>query len=403
MAEVVCPHYRTALLNGSKMNCLIINSYAGSLLVAAKQEGLRVIASMEDAGYGIGSQKLNFPNEVYVDKEPWPESLGDLTDAIAIMHPPCSCFSLQGSNANPVTRGTDSEAFKCTRKAVSYVMERSIKGFAIESVPATLEGARSYHNEMASKHGYNIYRVLLNAVTFGVPQWRTRFWAIFIRKDAASEKMWFHHRPVYRTVGEVLESVKPTDVIPGVERDYQKWRERLSTHNIPLDRVLNQENAYGSVPYLSARYLGWDLGGSKSAVEYKFVEQYHFSKFSSAWSIQLNPGGFTPTLMATSGWWLDGRPLTRSEYCAIAGFPTDYRFDKPREIQAYLSRGVAPPVARWIIQQLMAHLNQTFKPVDVHAVTDKYVQASPGETVDFRVSKKELKQKQLFDLHRKLA
>lgn len=388
---------------GSKLRTLIINSYAGSLLIAAKQEGATVIASLEDKGYGIGCQRLNFPKERYVDEAPWDENLLDgskLEQGICLAHPPCSCFSIQGANANPETRGLKSPAFACTKRAISYALELNVKGLAVESVVPTLEGARSYHDKVAEEYGYRLYRILLNAITFGVPQWRPRFWCLFIRKDAAPEKIWLHHRPKFRTVGETLEGIKPGDTIPGVERDFQKWTERLKEHGISLKRVLAQD-ACGSIPWLAARHLGWTEGEtSKSKVEYRFVEKYGFSKFSSAWSIKLNPGGFTPTLMATSNWWVDDRPLTRPEYCALAGFPTSYKFDKPRETQAYLSRGVAPPVARWIYRQLVMNLEGTFKPSQVQQVTDQAVHLGPGEVADFRVSRKELKQKKLFDLHR---
>jgi site-specific DNA-cytosine methylase len=382
------------------MRVLIINSYAGSLLIAAKQEGCQVIASLEDKGYGIASQKLNYPRERYVDQHPWPDLFRETCEeAICLAHPPCSCFSIQGANANPETRGVNSPAFASSKKAIEYALESQVKALAVESVCATMEGAREYHDQAAKRHGYRVHRILLNAITFGVPQWRPRFWCLFVRGDFP-EKLFLHHRPTYRTVGETLARVKPADTIPGVERDFQKWRERLAAHQIPLAKVLEQESAYGSVPYLAARYLGWELGGSKSAVEYKFVEKYGFSKFSSAWSIQLNPGGFTPTLMATSNWWVDGRPLTRPEYCAIAGFPTDYKFDKPRETQAYLSRGVAPPVARWILRQLINHVKGAVNIGQVQQVTDQALFAEPGSVSDFRVSRKELKQKKLFDLHR---
>lgn len=382
------------------MRALVINSYAGSLLIAVKQEGLKVIASLEDSAYGIASQKLNYPHERYVDAHPWPDLFREtLEESIAIAHPPCSCFSIQGANADPATRGVDSEAFACTKKATEYALGLGVKALAVESVPATLEGARAYHDQVAAQFGYRPYRILLNAITFGVPQWRPRFWLLYVRQDFP-EKLFLHHRPVYRTVGETLEGVVPGDTIPGVERDYQKWKERLAVHHIDLERVLDQENPYGSVPYLVARYLGWEIGGSKSAVEYKFVEQYGFSKFSSVWSIQLNSGGFTPTLMATSNWWLNGRPLTRPEYCAIGGFPTTYKFDKPRETQAYLSRGVAPPVARWVIRQIVNHVEGRVDLDAVQQVTDQALLAEPGSTSDFRVSRKELKQRKLFELHR---
>jgi site-specific DNA-cytosine methylase len=381
------------------MKILLINSYAGSLLIASKQEGHEIIASLEDKGYGLECQRLNYPDVDYVSKPPWPDL--NLEEAICLGHPPCSCFSNQ--NCSKERRGLDSEAFKSSRMAIEYALERRVKGLAIESVTATLEGARSYHDEVAEDYGYHLYRVLQNAISFGLPQWRPRFWAIFVRKNLGlPDKMWFHHKPVFRTVGECLEGVEPGETIRGAETYYQKNIRKFAEKGLDLKEILGQEDVYSNVAFLAARYLGMtDPGMSRTTAELKFRAQYGVpTGFHVSWLCTINPGGFTGVIMSDSHWCLGDRLLTRPEYCAIAGFPPDYKFDKLNEARAYLSRGVAPPVARWVLRQVVTHLEQTFDPSKVTAITDRYVEAAPGEVVDFRVSKSELKQMKLFDLDR---
>lgn len=384
---------------GKNLKILLINSYAGSLLVAAKAVGATVLASLEDTGYGIGCQRLNYPGETYVDKLPWPEPGPSLRDVIALAHPPCACFSVQGANADPATRGVDSPKFKCTRQAVEYALAHGVAALAVESVLGTLEGARAYHDQVAARYGYHLYRIIQNAITFGVPQWRVRFWAIFVRRGVGKDaRLWLRHRPCFRTVGEVLDGVRPGAELVCVRQEFDKWHTRLAAVNVNLTRALAADT-YGSAPYLAARALGWERKGSKSELEYKFVKTFGFSKFSSAWPIKLDPGGFAPVLMATSHWWTEGRPLTQPEYCALAGFPPDWKFDRPREVQAYLSRGVAPPVARWILEQVCAHLAGDYKQGATQLATDQVHALAPGETADLRVAKRELKQRRLFNLH----
>ncbi len=384
------------------MKTLLINSYAGSLLIAAKQEGMEILGSFEDKGYGLGCQRLNYPEVAYTAAPPWPDL--DLSDAISLQHPPCSCFSVQGGGAlDKSKRGIHSEAFASSRRAIEYALNGRVKGLAVESVTATLEGARSYHDEVAEDYGYHLYRVLQNAISFGLPQWRPRFWAIFVRKNLGlPEKMWFHHQPVFRTVGECLEGVTPGESIRGAQTYYDKNLKRFAEKGLDLRKILGQDGLYSNVAYLAARYLNLvDAGMSRTAAELKFRALYGIpTGFHVSWLCTLNPGGFTGTVMSDSHWCLGDRLLTKPEYCAIAGFPPDYKFDKPNEARAYLSRGVAPPVARWILQQVVTHLEQKFDPSLVTAITDKYLEASPGETVDFRVSKAELKQMKLFDLDR---
>jgi hypothetical protein len=91
---------------------LIINSYAGSLTLAA--QGREVLGSYEDEGYGLEVQRANFPGLTYKSRRSeWPAQ--DLSGVVVLAHPPCAAFSGQNTSAN--ARGTDAKKFQCTVKA----------------------------------------------------------------------------------------------------------------------------------------------------------------------------------------------------------------------------------------------------------------------------------------------
>ena len=368
---------------------IAINTYAGSLLVAAKRHGSDIVMSLEDHGYGVGCQRMNFPRLNIFSEPPWPTP--NLSETIAIAHPPCACFSAQACGQKPKeARGVNSDYFLSTKMAIEHALSLNVPALAVESVVATLEGARPYHDEVAERFGYNLYRIIQNAITFGLPQWRPRFWAIFMKRP--NERFIVHHRPVYRSVGEVLQDVVPGAGVPTVQQYFNRYKQNLAEKGLDIHRVLQEGNGY--FPELIARFNGeWDW---TMDLGYSIAEQYGITSFSSAWPIQLDPGGMTHTLMRTSHWWYQGRPLTAPEYNALAGFPRGYAFDKPQEQLDYLSRGVAPPVAEWILDEVERNLDGAIP--DQEAVTDQVALLKPGETADLRISKLGLRQMKLFNL-----
>jgi hypothetical protein len=184
-----------------------------------------------------------------------------------------------------------------------------------------------------------------------------------------------------------------------VSHGFDLYTRKLSEHGIKLTDVL--ETGVGSVPYLVAKYMKFadEANMTKNQAEYEAAHRYNFTTFSSAWPLQLDPGGFSPTLMATSHWYYNGRPLTIPEYNVIAGFPADYKFDRPREITAYLSRGIAPPVGEWILGEIERNLDGEL-PIQ-QAYTDMVAILKPDDVADFRVRRGDLKQRKLFNLHRR--
>ncbi len=364
---------------------LVINSYAGSLTLAATQAGFDITASMEDSGYALGTQKLNFPNLTYVDRLPWPDLHNNALDStICIAHPPCSAFASQGSNNTKTfaaaRRGVASDHFACTRRVIDYAADHGAAAIIIESVVGAYLGARSFYATRAFESGYDVYHILQNAATFGVPQWRPRYWVVMIKHGLLPDStLILHHKPRFVTIGEALGPGIEGPPHPGIAKDWVRQRQRLYDGGLSFMQVDNMlEECTGRLDrVLSERF----------EVDPDLVrEQFQITSFNSKVFNLLDPNGFAPTVVGAGDYLYLGHPITVPELNVLAGFPPDYKFDKPMMQGWYLSKGVAPPVAGWLLGEVRFNLNREVQPLAVG--TRGYILKS-GETADLRLKKAE--------------
>ena len=230
------------------MRAVTINTYAGSLLLGAKWADVPVDASLEDSDFGVDIQRMNFPDlKIYRDIRSWPKM--DLREHVVIAHPPCSAFSKQ--NNSPRARGTDSSAFRCTVNVMMYGMIQKAKVIAIESVPGALEGAWEVHDEYAGKYGYAVYRIMMNYASFGLPQWRPRFWALFVRKDQDPGEWPMEFKPKYVELNKLIGDEhlqdswrKDAQVIKSMPAQIRKWLSAGATQEI-VDETLSGKRGHG--------------------------------------------------------------------------------------------------------------------------------------------------------------
>jgi site-specific DNA-cytosine methylase len=372
-----------------------INTYAGSLLLGARGAGAEIIASLEDEkGYGTDIQRLNFgkmfpiralsPRRWHWD---FPE---ELKGVVVVAHPPCSAFSNQ--NNSPEKKGLGSDAFKCTTDVLDFAMGKRADVVLIESVPPAAAGAKEIHDSYALKHGYRLYRLMQNAITFGVPQDRTRFWAIFVRDDIAmrdfpDDRFRVSVDPVVNLDdGMIPRAVKVKDVVAGttdeeylvdppadIFKDLGKQIRKWLADGLTMEYV--EDLTYGRHGY---GMLNTKIDGSKNAAKYQLF------KFGTRNVRLLDPEGFCTTLLSDSFWMVRdekremGRLVTESEYKAFMGFPRDYEFPakyKAGKFREYLSKGVCPPVAAWLLKQVDLNLYSRSGMTVTHDI-------SPGSTLD---------------------
>lgn len=374
------------------MRCLVINTYGGSLLLGARALNLEIIGSYEDTGFGLPIQQANFPELNFrAQRHEWPAQ--DLSEVFVIAHPPCSAFSVQ--NTNPQARGVDSAAFACTKSVLNYAMQNKAVGIAIESVVGALAGAWHIHQKFADEYGYNLYRILENGSMFGA-QWRDRFWSVFLKKGAAPDVMPWTLAPRWQTVRDVVGHDDQGPSVMGLDEELVKLKARFieqagctpdDMHYIFNVNPVEVESIDGKL---------WERRFPKE-VRWDVCKRY-VTKFASSAMVQLAPNGLCPVLLGSSWWYLDGRNLSERAYKLLMGFPGDYIFpegDRRKDnyrldMRTYLSKGVMPPIASWVLENALSHLRALPFSQGQHVGYDGAykLEIAPSFIADFRIRKK---------------
>lgn len=322
------------------MNVVTINTYGGSLLLGAKMIKANIIATMEDTGYGSKLQALNFPAVPRYERlADWPERFAIPWSTInVIAHPPCKSFSLMSASCKN-NRGTESEGFQCHRNVINYSLGHHCRSLAIESVPGAYEGGHEAYEELARQYRYRVTYITLNAVSFGIPQWRPRVWILFHHTKQFRVEL----KPRYTLLRDVLNPGKnPVPLFSCTKTLYEKTR-----------TVLKGTHPRGHIFSLLRQHFGLS---SDEELRAKFPDDT--KGYLSGYVRFLDPDGFATTLLGDTSWAVDDRLLTIEEYCGIMGFPRDYKWNlsespnNANNARAYLSRGVCPPIAAWILKTL---------------------------------------------------
>lgn len=358
------------------MKVLTINTYAGSLILGAQAIGAEVVGSFEDSGYAVDVQKLNFGGQFeIVEKLPWPARR--LQGTVVVAHPPCSAFSQQNNSAE--RKGVGTSAFECHRRVLSYATAGKADAIIIESVMGALEGARAEYDAYARESGYTTFRFLLNSSTMGLPQFRPRFWIVFVRDPRT--QFFVRHAPSYATVRQVTDRTPEiewtTDVDEAAARYFRRVLEHWEACGVPADlrdELLSGRRGHG--------VLTRKIEGET------FKDTWSICKEMTTKALRiLDLDGLAPVVLSDSNWMIPGRLLTRNEYKEIMGFPRDYRFPEKAmrgRYKEYLSKGVCPPVASWILEQVRMNLYgaASFNDVAIERYATHSVEA--GGTLDLR-------------------
>lgn len=368
-------------MRSSGLDVLAINTYGGSLLVAASRYGLPIRGSYEDVGYGTPVQRENYPHLNTVEKRAdWPNDL--LKETIVLAHPPCSAFSNMNNSAK--TKGVDSGAFSCTKGVLDYAMHSLAPAIAVESVVGAYEGARSIHDSFARHYGYHVYRLLENSATYGVPQWRNRFWCLFVKKGLLrNDVLQVAHTQQFSAIKDILLKDGYGTQVGQLEMQWGKLREKLLESQSRGDAadILRGGFGYGCVPDIANR----EWHGKKLKSRKSMAMKYHWDGggFACFWLKLLDPKGYAPTLLGSSWWGCQGRSLYEEEYKRCMGFPDQYKFPGKhlKKFREYLSKGVCPPVAEHVLSTL--HDNLTGSEPEGYLKFE----LKPGETCDLRIKK----------------
>lgn len=374
------------------MKTLVINTYGGSLLLGARALGLDIIGSYEDTGFGTPIQQANFPDLDFRPlRKDWPAQ--DLSETFVIAHPPCSAFSVQSNN--PLKKGVDSAAFACTKSVIEYAVNNNALGLAIESVVGALAGAWHVHQYYADTYGYNLYRILENGTMWGA-QWRDRYWSVYIKKGAAPDVMPWTLTPRFQTVQQVVTGYEDGPAPAGVAEAYEKLRRRF-VDEAGCD-LSDLEFIFGDQKEEMCS-VDDRLWRRKFPTENRWeVCKKYVTKYASGAMVILDPDKFCPVLLGGSWWFLNGRNLSENGYKRLMGFPVDYIFPEGErradnyraDFRTYLSKGVMPPIAEWVLEQATLHLGWTGQArSSLDEKIEPYrIECRPSQIADFRIRKK---------------
>lgn len=384
---------RTAPRRGDRPPVLVINTYAGSLLVAASRLKLDIVGSYEDVGFGLAVQMRNFPELEGLfagSLATWPSS-PNLKDTVVVAHPPCAAFSNQNNSTSSKTRGATSDHFACTLRVMRYAFDGKAPALLVESVPGAADGGAGPRDALAEEYGYRVYHVFQNAATFGLTQWRPRYWAVFLRKDQPKELV-LGHAPSVVTCGAFFAEVPPGSPDPQLEKYEGYQRRLLKERGLKPREIETLLTSPGRLPHKILRHLGT---GSLQEIARRYCVDATCtdkanagglgwrkgSPFMSHTVYELPPEGLSPSILWDSWWTVGGVSVTPAQMKVAGGFPRGYLMDA--KYRMWISKGVAPPVAEWILDGVLRHLERRAPAPGTQRG------AGPGGTIDFRVTKGE--------------
>ena len=319
------------------MNVVTINTYGGSLLLGIKNAGedFRCSLSLEDSGFGVELQRQNFPDlEVLESLFDWPMDI-DLSDSLVIAHPPCSGFSRANNSRSDLASGTTSMAFKQTVNVIKYATGRNAAAVIVESVCQACKGGKEVHDKFLEK--YDLFRVFQNSAFLGTPQWRPRFWAVYLRKDLGGKL------GLRDFDGKIVRANEVIDFkgagVPGQMKKFNEFREKVADKfpDMDFDKMARGDLGPGAMPQLMDKELGTKTKG--------------LATYISAAPRVVDKNGLVTTLMNNSLWCMNGKMLSQTDFKACMGFPRNYIMP-PKDMLMYLSKGVVPQVATWLLRSI---------------------------------------------------
>jgi site-specific DNA-cytosine methylase len=380
------PYYTTfgvEIMTGIK--ALVSHSYIGTLLEAAQQLNIEVIASQEAAGFGSDIQKYNWPSVPIIDKRAnWlgKEAVDNATQSgtawFMIANPPCAGGSMvtpshaRGGLDNPTS------AFHVTHDYMKYAFSLRPPIIAIESVPGTLKIAGDDLRKIRDESGpeYGIAFVLDNSCHHGCLSIRKRLWHLYFRKDLFPNGLqWIRYvNPVSRSLREALDIEDGTPdhgVAPTFYKQYEKFK-TLWTEMTPgmyANGYLRKSGRWDLVPP--------EMVKTKTNGE-KFVFYESIAAKRLAWD-ELAPTITGSTFLIHP----DGtRPLTSRELLRINGMPDSFRFPPNINVNKhvmYIGKAVTLGITKWVMFNISGNLTgfnvDPDAAVTVHTLSD-------GDTLD---------------------
>lgn len=348
----------------TEVKALIAHTYIGSLIQACKNEGIPVLASLEDDAFGTFTktsaqiQRHNWPDvNVVPVKSSWPTPANLPTDNnwFVIAHPPCAGGSMvtpthaRGGLDNPKS------AFHVTKGFMQYAYALNPPIIAVESVPGTLNYCGGDLKTIRDQYGpgYGIVFALEESRRYGCISIRKRLWHIHYRKDLFPNGIeLIQEAPRPRVLREALagaETAPNFEISKTQANVYEKFKQLFQA--MPEGMYANN---------FLRKTERWDLVPPEFPIKTKSNGE-KFVFYESTANKRLAWDDPCPTI--TGSTFLvhpDGsRPLTSREMLRINGMPDTFSFPPEMAVGkhvTYIGKTVSLGIAQWMIRQIKANL-----------------------------------------------
>ena len=260
-----------------------------------------------------------------------PEAFCGKDIGLIVGGPPCQSFSAAGRRTGGVA-GSDDPRGTLFERYCLYVRHFKPKAFVFENVKGILsaKGGKDFSEICSafSDAGYRLFKSVLNAAGFGVPQFRERLFLVGVRKDLDVNfrfpKPIFGESIPFVTAGQALAGVKSREVPKALDGKYG--------HLLP-----------DIPPGENYSFYTEEMGHQNP----QFAWRSRFSSFL----YKMDPDAPCKTLTARPGkfdgplhW--ENRHCSIDELKALQGFPAGFSIPHPyRDAVRQIGNSVCPPVA----------------------------------------------------------
>lgn len=313
-----------------KLTALGVHVFAGGFTCGVKRSGFGVLGHLEDAGYGVSTARLNWPDlDVRVGEENW--RAGEFTGRVDFLYsnPPCAIFSTTGI---AVTRGPgawrEDPRLGCWHRAFGVFEVVRPKIFALESVCQAYTKGREVIDEFTGRAvdlGYSVRHVLTDAKWAGVPQSRRRFFFVAHLPGVPLRLAFNFDEPP--TVGEVLAGVGDPGFVD--EHDTGANFKQWIRHTRPGGKLRETFDRLKKSPEKNTR------GHVVGRPGFNWLRLSAHRQMGALVEIPAHP--------------IKNRFLGIEEVKALCGYPESFKLTgRPKQWVSLLARAVLPPVGEWL-------------------------------------------------------
>lgn len=331
----------------SRFSALGAEIFAGGFTLGVHRAGFEILAQLESTGYGAKAAEASLPRygvhaHILTDAKWVSECWFDAKDVdFLYANPPCAAWSSYRSTVGGFVRFSEHPGFACHQRVHKLVDAVRPRVWALESVPNILSGnagGTQYVTELirwAEDRGYAPSIIKLDGRFTGLPHRRRRVFLVF------SRVAFWPVTPKGRitSVHDALMNVQD----PGYTWPmFQGWEEVLQTLK-PGQRLRPAFRAMAPRPEMRRVIRLSDVVLDEGLPAPIIV-------------------GYTPPNFIRRLWFEGHPPEFRGHYehrfiglkelAVLAGYPEDYAFGRPNETPDLIARGVMPPVAAWLAQQV---------------------------------------------------